>query len=371
MSVEDKKGFEPQYDDSKLTDALYVGKENIKPDGSSYRKLEVIIDQKENYLSEKSKEQGATPVEFSIKDDVILYCSDSGQQKIHCWLIESSGSKSINAISISRRTKKGVYGSQEITLTIDAIVALKVFLDNLFSIDTKTTKSSFKISLSELNRSVQQSFSQIISDKQFFELIRANIKSTDDFYKLISLQKMEIAIKQLKKILCGEYENEIGIQKFLRDNIWMFGNDYAFVIEDNKINAKNILDIIPQDIESYIDIIEVKLPKEKLFNFDESHQNYYSTSNLTKAIAQTQNYIFELENKANGKEYQQINNCRIIRPRGIIIYGSDHELNIEEKKYLRVLNASYHNLHIMTYQQLLEKAQNTIHFSLNRNESDK
>jgi hypothetical protein len=155
-------------------------------------------------------------------------------------------------------------------------------------------------------------------------------------------------------------KNEVEIQRFLKDNLWMFGNDYVFIIENGMINAQNILDVIPLNYESYIDIIEVKLPREKLFNFDESHDNYYSTAYLTKAIAQTQNYIFELEKKAVDEEYQTKNGCKIIRPKGIILFGSTDTLNEGERRYLRIFNSSYHNLHVITYQQLLEKAQNTL-----------
>jgi hypothetical protein len=356
------KGFNPEFDDYKASNVLYVGKENKKSDGSIYRKLEVILDQGANYLSDKNKEHESTPIKFSIKDDIILYSSDSGQQKIHCWLMESDNNRSINAINISRRTGKGVYGSQEVTLTLDAIIALKKFLDNLFYIDM-TEKSKFKIPISELNCSIQSTFSKIISENEFIELIKANVKNTDDFYKLLSLQKMNIAVKRLEEIILGDYKNEVSIQKFLKENIWLFGNDYALVVENNKINSTNILDLIPQNIESYVDIIEVKLPSESLFNYDSSHQNYYPTSNLTKAIAQTQNYIFEMENKTHDEKYQEINNCRVVKPRGIILYGSGRELNNDEGKYLRILNSSYHNIKVITYQQLLEKARNTIAFS--------
>lgn len=140
----------------------------------------------------------------------------------------------------------------------------------------------------------------------------------------------------------------------------MFGNEYGYIVEDEKINSQNILDLIPKNFESYIDIIEVKLPKENLFNYDKSHNNYYSSSKLTKAIAQTQNYIYELEKKSQDTQYQKDNECIIIRPRGIILIGSALELNQDERKYLRILNSSYHNLQIITYQQLLERAKNTI-----------
>jgi len=360
--IEDNKGFDPKYDDNKKSDIIYIGKDNEKSNGSSYRKIEVIVDQEKSYLSDKNKEICSTPVKFSVKEDVILFCSSGGQQKIHCWLVESDGQKSITAIHISRRTEKGVYGSQEITLTVDGIIALKKYLDNLISIDT-SNKSLNKIALSELDCSVSSSFAQIISDEEFTKLIKANIKNTDDFYKLLTLQKMNLSVDRLEEIINGVYTNEVEIQKFLSNNIWMFGNDYVFIVKENKIDTNNILDLIPKNIESYVDIIEVKLPNEKLFNFDNGHNNFYATSNLTKAIAQTQNYIFEMENKAQDDKYQKMNNCRIIKPRGIILFGSKQMLSDDEKKYLRVLNSSFHNLQIITYQQLLEKARNTIDFS--------
>lgn len=236
---------------------------------------------------------------------------------------------------------------------------MKKFLDELFFIDDKN-KEAFKIPLTELQCDTDNVFSQIISEEEFNKLIKANIKNIDTFYKLLSVKKMEESIIKLEKIIAGEYKNEVDIQRFLKENIWMFGNDYCYIVENGKINAQNILDLVPKDFESYIDIIEVKLPKEKLFNYDTSHNNYYSSSDLTKAIAQTQNYIFELENKTEDEEYQKSNECKIVRPKGIILFGSEQELIEEQKKYLRILNSSFHNIQIITYQQLLEKAKNTI-----------
>ncbi len=229
-------------------------------------------------------------------------------------------------------------------------------MNNLILVDT-SDRTRIPITVQNTNSSTPP---QIISDHEFIELIKANIRSTDDFYKLLSIQKMELSAERLEQIIAGDYKNEVDIQCFLKDNIWMFGNSYVCIVENGKINAQNILDMVPQNFESYIDIIEVKLPKEKLFNFDENHQNHYATSHLTKAIAQTQNYIFELEKKTVDEEYQNENNCKVIRPKGIILFGSQEPLTTEERQYLRILNSSYHNLQIITYQQLLEKAKNTL-----------
>ena len=355
--MSDDKGFTPEYDDSKKSNTIYFGNVKTNPDSSTYRKVELIVDEPTTYLSEKNKDDNSSPVDFEIKEDIILFESPGGQQKIHCWLMENASRKRVTAIHISRRTSKGVYGSQEVTLSLGAAIAFRDFLKKLFVIDSSTRTT---IPIESFNNKSNFDSQKLISEQEFHDLIKANIKSTDDFYTLVSIQKMELSIERLEEIMDGAYKNEVEIQRFLKANLWMFGNDYAYVIENNKINPQNILDIIPQDFESYVDIIEVKLPKEILFNYDESHNNYYPTSHLTKAIAQTQNYIFELEKLTADKQYQEENGCKIIRPKGIIIFGAKKTLQEEEKRYLRILNASYHNLLIITYQQLLQKAKNTV-----------
>lgn len=351
-----EKGFDPEYDDNKQNDVMYFSAAKKKEDGSTYRKVELLIEESVSHLSEKNKEVDSSPVEFSIKESIMLFQSPGGQQKMQCWLMESTSGKHLQAIHISRRTSKGVYGSQEVTLRFEEIFKLRAFLNNLTVVDTPE-RTKIPISTQRTNSDTPP---QILSDREFSELIKANIRNTDDFYKLLSIQKMELAVTRLEEIVTGDYKNEVDIQCFLKENLWMFGNDYVYIVENGKINAQNILDMVPQNFESYIDIIEVKLPKERPFNFDDSHKNYYSTSHLTKAIAQTQNYIFELEKKTVDEEYQKENSCKVIRPKGIILFGSQDPLNEEERQYLRILNSSYHNLQVITYQQLLEKAKNTL-----------
>ena len=39
-------------------------------------------------------------------------------------------------------------------------------------------------------------------------------------------------------------KNETEINKFLKNNIWMFNNEYVFFSENNRINPQNILDLV-------------------------------------------------------------------------------------------------------------------------------
>jgi len=347
----DDKGFNPNYDDNKVKDNIYISRlQSPKSEVSDYyRKVEVIIDN--NQILSESKQVKNISEEYKIGDTIILYDTGKGEQKYYCWLIQDAKENKISALHISRRKGKKCYGEQEVTLNAEAVDKLKQFLNQLHTVGIAQT-DKYKIALNNKN------YDRIMTDEDFKELLLKNQSSIDIYYKLVGIRKMELSIDKLKKILAGDYINEVDIQQFLKDNIWMFANEYSFIVEKGKINSKNILDIIPKNIENFIDIIEVKLPKEKLFNYDEHHSNYYATSNLTKAISQTQNYIFQLERMTTNEEYQQKNECRIIRPKGIIIFGSETGLNEEEIEYLRILNSSYHNLQIITYQQLLARAEN-------------
>jgi len=359
----DNKGFDPQYDDNKIEDTLLLGKAEKQSDGSYYRKAELLVKQDTTLLEVKNKDEESIPVECKIKDDVTLYESNGGQEKIQCWLIETNEGKYPNAIHISRRKGKGTYGSQEITLLPRTALAFRDFLNNITVVDT-SSKNALKYPIKNISEdALLNSDKRIISNEEFKNIILDNIKNIDDYYALLSIQKKKSAISRLRDIIEGKYKNEVDIQKFLKNNIWLFGNEYTFIVRDEKINPENILDIIPKNIENYVDIIEIKLPTEELFLLDRSHNNYYPTSHLTKAISQTQNYIFELENKNQDIKYQKDNQCTIIRPRGIILFGSGKALCDTEKKYLRILNSSYHNIQIITYQQLLEKAENLLSFS--------
>ena len=353
----DDKGFVPQYDDKKQVDKILFGKATKKEDGSFYRKAEMIVEQSKTYLSLKNKDIDSDEIVGKVKEDIILYESNGGQEKIHCWLVETANGKYPTSIIISRRTKKGVYGSQEITLLPETAIKFRTFLNSITLVDTSNkNKFAHDIKVDEIKTSSKK----MITVKEFEELVRDNVDSIDDFYSLLAVKKRKIALEKLRTIINGEYKNEVEIQHFLKNNLWIFGNEYAFIVENNKINSSNILDIIPRNIENYVDIIEVKLPNEKLFNFDEGHKNFYPTSHLTKAISQVQNYIFEFENKAGDVVYQQENDCLVIKPRAIVLIGSKDELSADEMKYLRILNSSYHNISIVTYQQLLMRAENML-----------
>jgi hypothetical protein len=341
-------GFNPDYDDKKFENQIYFSE--VKGEESKkYRKAELLFSNDGLLLNTKED------IKIEIKNYLSLYETDKKQQKYGCWLYEvECNGRNIpitQGLHIARRTTKGVVGDHEVTLNFEAIVKLKKFLNSLqFADFTKSEK--YKLPLSE-------PMPQKIITPDEFQKMLLNIASIGDYEKVIAIKQRENAIKKLKDIINGNYKNEIEIQNFLRENLWLFGSEYAEFIDDTTINKRNKADGIPQTIDGYIDILEVKLPNEKLFILDHNHNNYYCSAELTKAIAQTQNYIYEMEQNIK-ENYEKNNNCMIVRPKGIVLFGSKDELSNDENKYLRMLNSSYHNLTIMTYQQLLKRAENSL-----------
>jgi hypothetical protein len=81
------------------------------------------------------------------------------------------------------------------------------------------------------------------------------------------------------------------------------------------------------------------------------------SSDLTKAITQATKYIYEVEREANSVKFlERVGNVKTIKPRCILIFGRSNDWDDKQKEACRILNSSYHNLTIMTYDHVLRRA---------------
>ncbi len=53
---------------------------------------------------------------------------------------------------------------------------------------------------------------------------------------------------------------------------------------------------------------------------------------------------------------ERVDGTKTVKPQCLLVYGRSNDWDENELKALRILNASYHQLHIMTYDQLLIRA---------------
>lgn len=151
-------------------------------------------------------------------------------------------------------------------------------------------------------------------------------------------------------------------QTWFENNKWILGSEYLHILDERSIDTQNIADYLVKAFDGFVDIVEIKKPNGLKFWMDaKDHDNYVPSSDLIKAITQCQNYIFEIEQEANSAKFiRRTNGTRVIKPRCLLIYGRSNNWNEEQQEAYRILNASYNQITILTYDHLLLRAKNVL-----------
>jgi hypothetical protein len=104
--------------------------------------------------------------------------------------------------------------------------------------------------------------------------------------------------------------------------------------------------------------IEIKRPEGDLTFWSPTldHGNYIPSTGLTKAVTQAVKYVYEIEREANSVKFLERVGIKTVKPRCILVFGRSDNWNDGQREAYRILNASYHNLSIITYDHVLERA---------------
>ena len=159
------------------------------------------------------------------------------------------------------------------------------------------------------------------------------------------------------------YKTELGVgkpeevwQKFFSKNSWILGTDFVEVLDERRIDVDNITDYLLKSFDGFVDIVELKLPSADFWTTENIPR-----SELTQASMQCNRYILQTERKINDLEFnKKIKKTPIVKPRITLIYGRSAGWSEDQKEAYRVLNSSYSNLSILTYDHLLDRAKRMI-----------
>ena len=146
-------------------------------------------------------------------------------------------------------------------------------------------------------------------------------------------------------------------QDWFSRNKWMLGSDFLNILPERDIDVHDIADYLMRSIDGFVDVVEIKRPDLPFWAGPDSHGNYYPTSHLTAAISQCLNYLYRIELQSNSVEFmERLGGAKTVKPQCLLVYGRSDDWDEDKMKALRILNAAYHQLHIMTYDQLLARA---------------
>lgn len=154
-------------------------------------------------------------------------------------------------------------------------------------------------------------------------------------------------------------ETEHEWQRWFTKNDWVLGSEFVRILDEREIDTENIADYLMQAYDGFLDIVEIKRPQGDLrfWSTRRDHGNVVPSSDLVAAIAQATAYIYEVEREANSVKFLgRTGRVPTVKPRCTLLFGRSQGWDEAESEAYRILNASYHNLSIMTYDHVLARA---------------
>ena len=248
---------------------------------------------------------------------------------------------------------------------------------SLFDFITATTELRTKETVSVLDLPDEQAriIGQLLKNGSFKSLIETGRISAYDFKYLkdtIRISEIESSIKELERLLLTS-DTEKDYEDWCAANSWVFGNYYIETEAIHQIsNAERVDLLIKNAINEYRDIIEFKKPSFSILAYDATHQNYYFSREVSKAISQALNYsdIFSYVASNGLHRHTEI---MAYYPKSIIVIGRSNDFNEEQIKALHGLNSRLNGIIVKSYDDILTQAKNllrTITMPVDEGDSD-
>lgn len=189
----------------------------------------------------------------------------------------------------------------------------------------------------------------------------SQIRFTDLRDKSNKLELKNI-IDRYDQLLKRKAQKESDWQEFFKKYLLFFNSSYVGLIDRTNISLDyRIPDFLLIDQFQFVDVFEIKKPDAPCLNYDKSHDNYYWSAEASKAIAQTEKYIFELESHASNFIVKFKDNgidINLIRPRGYVLIGKRQMLDAKGQKAYKLLNNSLKNVQVIFFDDFLNNLKN-------------
>lgn len=198
--------------------------------------------------------------------------------------------------------------------------------------------------------------------RRLVDFILANEVIPEELEASLQQARRVHAIKHFERML-QEDRREGDWQGWFEKNCWILGSEFVRVLDERRIDTQHISDFLMQAYDGFLDIVEIKRPEGGIQCWAATldHGNHVPSADLVKAITQASRYIFEVEREANSVKFlERVGGVKTIKPRCILIFGRSAGWNDQQIEALRILNAGFHNLSILTYDHVLARARRIV-----------
>jgi hypothetical protein len=221
-------------------------------------------------------------------------------------------------------------------------------------------------------------FQQIVTQghsSEFWNLVNEKDSTLANTIAAGQFHAMRSAIVDELKRRLGENHPETAgddsWQSWIYKHNWLFGANYSTPIQKQKISIGGIMpDFLFPTLDSFIDILEIKLPSADVIIQDPSHRGSWVWSKeANSAIGQVVNYLHSMDTNIHGLEKELERNYgnrySVLRPRAFILIGQSSDWTRDQKEGLRKLNYSLHGIEVLTYTELVMRGQSFVSTPLN------
>ena len=321
----------------------------------------------ESKFVNKKQAKGNENIEYG--ETAVLHSSNQSEITVLPFFIKQSDPTKERDLRIKLERKRIVSGFPvevcEINMNEKAILRLRDKLNELLALKKIPDNGNFllvklgdgqQVDLSGLDSSdVAKALVSVLENDEIIEHIDA-IDFSDNlafaFRNSIKIKSLIKAMDELEAALETE-SGEQYYQEWCERNGWIFGNQYVMKDTERSISRNDNVDLLATSVVSgFRDIIELKKPTFTVLVRDTSHESYYFSAEVSKAIGQCHRYldVFSEEAVAGLRDNREI---VAYHPRATIVIGRSNDWNDNQHRALHGLNSRMNGISILTYDHLL------------------
>lgn len=213
-----------------------------------------------------------------------------------------------------------------------------------------------------------QGIATVLTSEQGLQAVGSGLLSPDAVENLAAATQQaryKQAVAELRAMMDDATKSEHDFQRWFELHPWVFGTEYLRRIDARTIHLHSQADILLVSVDGFVDVFELKKPTATALRYDESHKTYYPAPELAKVLAQAMHYLRHMNESrlALGEDWGE----SIFRPRAIVVIGRSDDWNAGQRQAWRDLNATLQNIHLLTFDHVLARAEQLIRLYERRN----
>lgn len=154
--------------------------------------------------------------------------------------------------------------------------------------------------------------------------------------------------------LVDQDPSERALQVWFEAHPWIFGSEYVAKEDRRRFGIETEGDFIMRSADDFIDLFELKKATAPVLRWDPSHKAWSPTRELAEAIGQALKYAESLDDHKFILREQF--DLPVVYPRVRVVIGRSNDWDEVRRRALRRLNAHLTGIEILTFDQILARA---------------